>query len=254
MPNLHIRESWTQLQGTLSKSVARSCRHLVEKLRDSIDVALLENERGFQHPVTPPRTFPRLNATYCLMDVDYLRPPGLRPWAPPYSLRVMNPDPDYLDEEYVQVGPSPSEFDVLQLSSLENSKPDPLASSTDEKPALSPPPPPPPPLDIPELSDDQSCSDESESNTEDRFWKDVELFIDEKNTYNLPSVAGTDWEHLSPLPLFEEPETPTLYRECYSDKELTLCDETSASEDAALFAGVIRAGLLTQRSRFRRML
>lgn len=246
MPNLQIRGSWSHLQGTLFKSVARSSRHIGQKVRNTLDVALFANERGFQHPVAPPHIFPTLNATYCLMDVDYLRPQGLRPWAPPYSLRVMNPDPDYLEEEYVQVGPSPSEFDVLQLSS-EDRKSHPVTNTVDvdEKPDL------PHPLELPEIPDDQSSSDESEPNSEDIFWKEVELFIDEKNKYNLPSIGGTDWEQLSCSPLLEPPETSPCYQECHPDKEFTLCDETAESEDAAILAGVIRAGLLTQRSRSR---
>ncbi|RJE24329.1 hypothetical protein PHISCL_03334 [Aspergillus sclerotialis] len=250
MPNLHFRDSWIHLQGALSRSVARSSRHIGQKVRNTIDVALFANERGFQHPVSPPHVFPRLNATYCLMDVDYLRPPGLRPWGPPYSLRVMNPDPDYLDEEYVQVGPSPSEFDVFQLSSSEDGKSESVSNTADvdEKPDL------PHALELPEIPDDQSSSDESESNSEDTFWKEVKLFIDEKNKYNLPSDRGTNWEELSRLPLLDPPETLHSYRECHPNKELTLCDETADSEDAAILAGVIRAGLLTQRSRSRMLL
>lgn len=240
LPNLRLKESLGQAQGTISKSVVKSSRYIFRKIQNGLDILSFNGPNPPQ--VLPPHTFPRLNATYCLMDVDYLRPQGLRPWAPPYSLKVMNPDPDYLDEEYVQAGPSPSEFDVRQLSSPQTA---PSNASTSSSTADEAPPLPDPPESPRSPSDSFSLDG---SNSESSFWKEVELYIDERNTYNIPSVVGTD----------RGQQSPTIWTSSYcrtphpspDGKQFTLCEDASL-DDEALLAEVIRAGVLSQRSRHR---
>lgn len=233
LSDLRIKQSLGQAQGTICKSVAQSSRYVFRKIQNGLEILSFNGPNPPQ--VIPPHTFPRLNATYCLMDVDYLRPQGPRPWAAPYSLQVMNPDPDYLDEEYVQVGPSPSDFDIHQLSFPEDASSGPLPSiNIDEKPLP----------DLPESPETPSDSS-SEANSEDAFWKEVELFIDERNKYNLPSVAGTDWGRQSPASFFEPPQTSSCCLTCQAEKEFTL-GEDAGSDDEALLAMVVRAGLATQ--------
>lgn len=231
--DLRIKQSLGQAQGTISKSVAQSSRYIARKIQSGLEILSFNGPNPPQ--VIPPHTFPRLNATYCLMDVDYLRPQGPRPWAAPYSLQVMNPDPDYLDEEYVQVGPSPSDFDVRQPLCPEDVPSGCLPSiNFDEEPLP----------DLPESPESPSGSP-SEADGEDAFWKEVELFIDERNKYDLPSVSGTDWGRQSPVSLFEPPQTSCCCLTGQGDKELTL-SEDAGSEGEALLAVVIRAGLMSQ--------
>lgn len=182
MPILRLQESLGQFHSTTSKSMARTSRQVMHKIRSILpaDQNALNLNLNMDIPprATTPLKFPRLNETYLLMDVDYLRPTQAnRPWAPPHSLQVMNPDPDYLDEEYVQVGPSPAEVDPFN------------GKAKVHGPTL-----------LSQMNDDE---DEDE-------------------------ILPEQQEH-----------------------ELTLCDDIEGCEhvNAALLAGVIRAGLVTQRCR-----
>lgn len=192
-----------QLHGAVSKSMIRTSRYMSQKIRSLEDVVIPDPDTP--HPI-PPFRQPRLNEIFCLMDVDFMRPQGARPWAPPYSLRVMNPDPDYFNEEFVQVGPSPTEFDVCG-SALQQ-------AHQDDKPTWV----------------DEAGLGEA-------------LQADGAVSNSLAGWTGSDWGF--------HPQSPGDVP-CPEDDSLTLCEEIDDdSEDAALLAGVIRAGLVTQHARNR---
>jgi hypothetical protein len=238
IPDLRIRDALGQIQGAVSKSMAHTSRYVSQKIRSGEDeVSVNDNDTPPERSETPFK-FPRLNETYLLMDVDYLRPQGARPWAPPHSLRVMNPDPDYLDEEHVQVGPSPAEFNESFPAHLA-SNPQP---SGDDAPVL-----------LSQMSDDgTSC--QSDEYSEPPVLEDIQVDPDggDFTSTCLSYLDFRNWEQRA----HPEPSQPTSCRPSSSQDNfmLTLCEDIqNRPEDAALLAGVIHAGHATQCSRSRRL-
>ncbi|RJE17106.1 hypothetical protein PHISCL_10557 [Aspergillus sclerotialis] len=60
--------------------MAHTSRYVSQKIRSGEgEVSVNDNNAPTQRSEKPFK-FPRLNETYLLMDVDYLRPQGARPW------------------------------------------------------------------------------------------------------------------------------------------------------------------------------
>lgn len=247
MLDLRIRYSLGQLQEAVSKSMAHTSRYVAQKIRSGVDGAMSVNAKGIlpQRAATPLK-FPQLNETYPLMDVDYLRPQGARPWGSSHSLQVMNPDPDYLDEEYVQVGPQPTAFDESCPARLA-SDPQPSDNVDEEQGTLA--------LLSQLPADDTTCHPVEYSGPPSL--EDAEIDPDGGNFASacLSSVDARNWEQQNTSPFPGLPQ-PIFCLPCRSKDtgELLLCgDIQGRPEDAALLAGMIRAGLATQRCRIRRL-
>ncbi|RMJ27247.1 hypothetical protein PHISP_01899 [Aspergillus sp. HF37] len=243
IPDLRIRNALGQIQGAVSKSMAHTSRYVSQKIRSGEgEVSVNDNNAPTQRSEKPFK-FPRLNETYLLMDVDYLRPQGARPWAPPHSLQVMNPDPDYLDEEYVQVGPSPAEFNEPFSANLATY----FQPSADEDEEQEPP------VLLSQMSDDgTSC--QSDEYSEPPVLEDIQVDPDGED-FTSTCLSSLDFRNWDQRAHPEPPQSTSCQPSSSQDNFiLTLCENIQTRpEDAALLAGVIHAGHATQCSRSRRL-
>ena len=247
LPDLRIRDSLGQFQEAVSKYMAHTSQYVAQKIRSSVDGMVSGNGRNTlpKRAMTPLR-FPQLNEVYLLMDVDYLRPQGMRPWAHLHGLQVMNPDPDYLNEEDMQGERSPMEdFDDSRPGSFA-SDPRALDDAEGEQEFST---------ILSQLHEGSAPRNLAEYSGPP-FLEDVEIDTDGKNFASacLSSIDLRSWEHQdsSPVP---GPAQSSLSLPCLPEctgKLLLYEDIQNRPEDAALLAGMIRAGLATQRSRNRR--
>ena len=180
MPNLHIRRPFGQLPESVSKSVARSSRFLKRKIWSNVEGQVCPRDAVTADRTASPYQPVRMDGISCLADMDHWCVRTPRPFAAPYRLRLVNPDPEHEDFRY-----SAASVDSLDGPSSENNA---IDSSEEE-------------FSESEFSRDNLMCESDVQHDSFSLYKDLEIDIDEGSCMlsNLPSIfrAGCEQQGLA---------------------------------------------------------